>query len=115
MSNAQTILQRNDKCHCGSGKKYKKCHMREDQVQSQREALSQAQSHGGSASFNKNFWKVFGIGTLVTGMIGSYWGKGFMFAGAWMILYSVTHSLMRPPQAKEEKGDPAGLDFGRKN
>lgn len=22
---------RNDPCHCGSGKKYKKCHMREDQ------------------------------------------------------------------------------------
>lgn len=24
-------LGRNDACHCGSGKKYKKCHMREDQ------------------------------------------------------------------------------------
>lgn len=24
-------LGRNDPCHCGSGKKYKKCHMREDQ------------------------------------------------------------------------------------
>ncbi|MDL1902566.1 hypothetical protein FBR02_17580, partial [Anaerolineae bacterium CFX9] len=23
---------RNDKCHCGSGKKYKDCHMREDQM-----------------------------------------------------------------------------------
>ena len=23
---------RNDPCHCGSGKKYKNCHMREDQA-----------------------------------------------------------------------------------
>ena len=24
-------LSRNDSCHCGSGKKYKKCHMQKDQ------------------------------------------------------------------------------------
>ncbi|MGM0760094.1 MAG: SEC-C metal-binding domain-containing protein [Thermodesulfobacteriota bacterium] len=30
-------LGRNDKCHCGSGKKYKKCCMAKDQKQ-QREA-----------------------------------------------------------------------------
>jgi preprotein translocase subunit SecA len=29
---ATAKLGRNDKCHCGSGKKYKDCHMREDQM-----------------------------------------------------------------------------------
>ncbi len=31
MSDAVTSIGRNDPCHCGSGKKYKKCHYQEDQ------------------------------------------------------------------------------------
>jgi len=29
--NEQDHLGRNDPCHCGSGKKYKRCHLREDE------------------------------------------------------------------------------------
>lgn len=35
-------IGRNDPCHCGSGKKYKKCHLAEDQVKESK-ALQKAQ------------------------------------------------------------------------
>ncbi len=35
-------IGRNDPCHCGSGKKYKKCHLAEDQVKESK-ALAKAQ------------------------------------------------------------------------
>jgi hypothetical protein len=34
-------LGRNEPCHCGSGKKYKKCHLPEDEVK-ERKALAKA-------------------------------------------------------------------------
>ena len=36
------IIGRNDPCHCGSGKKYKKCHLADDQVKESK-ALAKAQ------------------------------------------------------------------------
>lgn len=31
-----TTIGRNDPCHCGSGKKYKKCHLEKDQIEDQK-------------------------------------------------------------------------------
>jgi hypothetical protein len=39
--NPQTDIGRNDPCHCGSGKKYKKCHLEKDE-QSDRKAREKA-------------------------------------------------------------------------
>lgn len=30
------IIGRNDPCHCGSGKKYKKCHLEQDEMKNQK-------------------------------------------------------------------------------
>ena len=47
-------LGRNDPCHCGSGKKYKKCHLAEDQAEQRREreaaAAEAAAAQGEEAS-----------------------------------------------------------------
>jgi len=32
-----TDIGRNDPCHCGSGKKYKKCHLEKDEVSNRKE------------------------------------------------------------------------------
>ena len=32
-----TTIGRNDPCHCGSGKKYKKCHLEKDEVNDRKE------------------------------------------------------------------------------
>ena len=114
MSNQRKKLKRNDLCYCGSGKKYKHCHMRIDQAQQRSLNSSTTGVPQTPVSMNKSFWKVLAAGSVVAAVIGSYWGKGIIFAGAWMILYSVARSLMRPPAIKENAGDPAALDFGRK-
>ena len=33
----QVTIGRNDPCHCGSGKKYKKCHLEKDEVNDRKE------------------------------------------------------------------------------
>jgi SEC-C motif-containing protein len=40
-SSVPDSLGRNDPCHCGSGKKYKQCHLAQDEVQ-QRDARAKA-------------------------------------------------------------------------
>ncbi len=42
-------IGRNDPCHCGSGKKYKQCHLAKDEAK-QREARQTAEAAAASAS-----------------------------------------------------------------
>ena len=37
-------LGRNDPCHCGSGKKYKQCHLAEDEAKARAERVKAAES-----------------------------------------------------------------------
>jgi hypothetical protein len=54
---------RNDPCPCGSGKKYKACHMREDQVADRTEELlgngilARARDRAGEAARRAPFWE----------------------------------------------------------
>lgn len=48
MSDPKT-LGRNDPCHCGSGKKYKQCHLAQDEAAA-REQRQQAQAAQGEAA-----------------------------------------------------------------
>ena len=108
-------IKRNDPCYCGSGKKYKKCHLKANQTAQRNHAPHLTSTSQASPVMAKKFWKILLIGAVVVGLIGSYWGQGLVFAGSWMILYSVARNLIHPPQVKEDAGDPAALNFGRKS
>jgi hypothetical protein len=49
-------LGRNDPCHCGSGKKYKQCHLQQDES-AQREARAQAADAAPAASAEESSGK----------------------------------------------------------
>ena len=49
MPEAKPAPGRNDPCHCGSGKKYKQCHLEKDEV-ARRKARAKEQAEGGEAA-----------------------------------------------------------------
>ena len=106
-------LKRNDLCHCGSGQKYKKCHLRADQAVHSATNHSPPPTSQTYSIVSKKFWQYLFIGAFIAGLIGSYWGQSLVFAGSWVILYSIARNLFNPPQIKEDAGDPAALNFGR--
>jgi preprotein translocase subunit SecA len=51
---SKTIIGRNDPCWCGSGKKYKHCHMREDEASGQQAGGQAAQAHQTAKASGEN-------------------------------------------------------------
>lgn len=108
-------LSRNDPCHCGSEKKYKKCclHLDEEQAQIAKDAPAEAAEPPqpiGATPF------ILGaLGLALTLGIGSWRGvgAGLIVASAWGLGMLIYLSLRRPPPPRPDAGNPAGLDFGR--
>ena len=53
MPEAKPVPGRNDPCHCGSGKKYKQCHLDKDEA-ARRKALAKAQDKAGKDEAGKD-------------------------------------------------------------
>ena len=49
MPEAKPAPGRNDPCHCGSGRKYKQCHLEKDEA-ARRKARAKEQAEGGEAA-----------------------------------------------------------------
>ncbi len=107
-------LGRNAPCHCGSGKKYKHCHLDADRAASGpgSQRLEEASRPVGSAPY-----VALGVGVAVALGVGLWKGlaPGLIVAAAWGLGLVAWMSFRDPPPPNENPGNPAGLDFGRKD
>jgi hypothetical protein len=96
-------LARNAPCHCGSGKKYKRCHGANIE----------------EAAAVKGRWILPTVLSLLCvlagGVVGYLKGPelGIGVGGGSLILLWIYLSLRDPPPPNTTSGDPAGLNFGR--
>ena len=95
--------KRNAPCPCGSGKRYKHCHERDE---------TGTEASRGS----KLAWIVFAIiviGTTVAVGLLVDWKTGLGCGGGAAILVGIFFMSRNPPPPKSGSGDPAGMNFGR--
>ena len=111
---------RNDPCHCGSGRKYKHCHLAEDRAkgtssntteldvaiaeQNAREALETRPLKIGLA--------VAGVLVAVGAGLWKDLSAGLIVGAAWALASLAYLSFRSPPPPNENPGDPAALNFG---
>lgn len=122
-------LGRNDPCHCGSGKKYKHCHLEADE-KAARDARAAARAEASPAAAApapaqtswtpaddptmKQALAIF-VGAVVLGVLVGVMttaSTGFTVAGAGGLIALLYAGLKNPPQPHENPGDPAALNFG---
>ena len=130
-------LHRNAPCHCGSGKKYKNCHLDTDEKLARQERASAAAVAAAdemppvdengqllpppmdpdmpSKPLGASFWVLAPIGLAVVLAMGYSQGVGaaITVALAWalgMVAYGV---LRDPPPPKPRTEIPPGMNFGR--
>jgi hypothetical protein len=111
---------RNEPCHCGSGRKYKQCHLAEDRANgpsSQQTALDVAIAEQNAREAIET--RPLKIGLVVSGLVASVavgffkdLSGGLIVAAAWALASSAYLSFRSPPPPNENPGDPAGLNFG---
>ncbi len=111
---------RNDPCPCGSGRKYKQCHLAEDRAK----APSSKQTELDVALAEQNAREAIEtrplkIGLVVTGLAAAvgvgFWrdlSGGLIVGAAWALASLAYLSFRSPPPPNENPGDPAGLNFG---
>ncbi len=102
-----TEVGRNDPCPCGSGKKYKQCHLGQDETSPQAGAdavRSDSRVTGAIAIAGAVLGVVIGMSQGAD--IGIAVGGGIVLAvGAWVI-------FRNPPPPKQGGDDPAAINFG---
>jgi len=108
-------ISRNAPCPCGSGKKYKQCHLGSPlpgEVGSET-VLAEAASKNRKTAF-----VLAALGLVVAIGIG-FWQKdtvtGLAVGAAWLLGMMAYLSVRNPPPPNENAGDPAALNFGRQN
>ncbi|MCA9559052.1 MAG: SEC-C domain-containing protein [Myxococcales bacterium] len=108
-------LGRNAPCHCGSGKKYKHCHLDADRAASGAPGVQRPEADPrpiGAAPY-----VVLGVGVVVAIGVGLWKGlaAGLVVAAAWGLGLVAWMSFRDPPPPNDNPGNPAALDFGRKD
>ena len=106
-------VQRNDPCPCGSGKKYKKCHLGqplpgEDSPEARDLEMRSETKKDGKILLLVGI--VLGIGS---GILKGDVLFGLTIFGGWTLLGLVYLSFRNPPPLNENAGDPAALNFGQ--
>lgn len=94
-------INRNDPCPCGSGLKYKRCHL------------------GKPLQDNSKHWKLVGtlaavflVATIVVWLtLGSQ--GGILTAGAGVLVVGAIALFTDPPDSKPGGSDPSAISFGR--
>ena len=115
-------LGRNDKCHCGSGKKYKNCCLAKDLEEERKKAeLPPEEKYEENPAPRIATWKIFVLITAILSAIaavlwlvfdslriaGSVWGCGMLI----LIVYS---AFRNEPTLRKEPGDAGNIDFGNR-
>ncbi len=107
---------RNDPCHCGSGKKYKRCHMEAD-LQAQRQASGHVEAPPTpQRQRNNTILKVLAVLIVLTAIVlfaMSYvnWSLAIGIGG--LILLGGYALVRDPPPPNKDSSDPSGINFGR--
>ena len=111
---------RNEKCPCGSGKKYKNCCLQKDlEAQKHQEPVEEPFEENPVPGFAT--WKLFLIITAILGAIalfiafvldfpraaGSFFGCGMLV----LIVYS---AFRNEPTVRKNPGDAGNIDFGNR-
>ena len=102
-------ISRNEPCPCGSGKKYKQCHLGRD--------LNEGTPVEVQASRKRTIVFLSVIGLSVSGAAGYFEGVvfGLTVAAASVLIGAGYMIFSNPPPPRADAGNPAGLDFGRKD
>lgn len=117
---------RNEKCPCGSGKKYKHCCLQKD-IEAEREKRELAEVGEGDVPFEENpepkfaTWKIFVIVTAALGIISLLLAYVFDFPrvagalfGVGMIILIVFSAFRNEPTVRKRPGDAGNIDFGNR-
>ena len=110
-------IGRNDPCPCGSGKKYKHCHLGSTLEEDVPTDAGSAQADS-MANWKARVPLILGVLGGVAGGFFFYsqglqpaisvWAGTLLFVGGWVLFNN-------PPPSNPNSGDPAGLNFGRKD
>ena len=110
-------IGRNDPCPCGSGKKYKHCHLGKEAPSGSSNPVAADDPGAGAAWRDRIPWILAAIGGAAGVFFWvdqglqpaiSIWAGTGLFAGGWALFNN-------PPPSNPNSGDPAGLNFGRKD
>ena len=107
-------ISRNDPCPCGSGKKYKHCHLGKPLPGEE----GSAEEIAAESSQNKKSALVLGLVGLLIAVGVGFWKDAYtavVVAAAWALGLGAYLSFRNPPPPNENSGDPAALNFGRSN
>ena len=113
-------LGRNDKCHCGSGKKYKNCCLQKDLEQEREKAsLPPETPYEENPAPRIATWKIFVAVTAVLTTIALVLFFGFGLSkiswsvwGCGMLVLIVYAAFRNEPTVRKEPGDAGNIDFG---
>lgn len=116
-------LSRNDPCHCGSGKKYKKCHLESDEAGARAERAEAKAADDAiiprveveSKPLGPKYWSLAGLGVVIAVGVGMSRGVsgGIIVAAAWLLGMVAWAVIRDPPPPRPDAGNPAALDFGQ--
>lgn len=113
-------IKHNDPCHCGSGKKYRNCHLRADRAKREGPGAHPIRSAAPPPSRAPPWLRSAAAFVAVVGLAGAVAvgvaldkQAGFALAIFTGIVIAGLAIFGDPPPPKEDAGDPAGINFGR--
>ena len=115
-------ISRNDPCPCGSGQKYKRCHAGQPDDPYKKDLppgmTDEVTAEGPPLPTWTRFipWGIGGVGGLLAGVAFAANGPsgGIAVLAATTLFVVGWFTLSKPPSRRNDQGDPAGLNFGRK-
>jgi len=106
-------ISRNAPCPCGSGKKYKQCHLGQPMPGEE----GSTEEHAEHRAESKKTAIVLGLVGVVAAIGIGIWQNdvltGLVVIAAWALGSAAYMSFRNPPPPNANQGDPAALNFGR--
>lgn len=104
-------IGRNDPCPCGSGLKYKKCHLGKSLPTDEVVVAESAAAHRDRRQ--AIVLAVIGLAVAIAAGVFHAVYTGIVVGAAWALGLVAYLSFRNPPPPHEDPGDPAALNFGR--
>ncbi len=115
--------KRNDKCPCGSGKKYKNCCLQKDLAEAQAvpETPETEEQYEENPAPSFATWKIFLITTAILATIWIVFWLAFdlprvggSIFGCGMLILIVLSAFRNPPTVRKRPGNAGNIDFGNR-
>lgn len=110
-------ISRNEPCPCGSGIKYKKCHLGKPLPGEETDGDATMGQDVQSALADRRVQGAIVVGILVSVGAGIWQGAytGIVVGAACLLGIIAWASFRNPPPPNPDAGDPAALNFGRQD